>query len=151
MSLIATLLAAIVITPVAAPHIDWDALTLDQQMALIDVWRPDPPERVQVFLPSFSTLPPAPVGEPWFQPLIETYFKVEDYEWAARVSLCESGWKADAINHEGSGAAGLFQMMPGWYNGTWGYHPFDPYNPEENVAAAAWLYYTGGPQNWVCK
>lgn len=141
------LLAAIVIVPFQAPHVDFANLPLEQQLAFIEVIRPDPPGRVVEVAPLPAL--PAPVGEPWFQPLIERHFRVEDYEWAARVSLCESGWRADAKNP--SGAAGLFQMMPGWYTGEWGYRPFDPFDPEQNVEAAAWLLSVEGKSQWVCK
>ena len=150
MNLIAVLLA-IVIMPVAAPHIDWDALTLDQQMALIDVWRPDPPERVQVFLPSFSTLPPAPVGPlppVEVEGLIRTYFQPEDVDLAIQICWCESRFDASARNPT-STASGLFQVMKGWWSGEWSsYPPFDPYDPNENTKFSAWLFYNSGVQNW---
>lgn len=134
--------------PIQSPEIIWSELNLEQQMAIIELWRPDPPP-VRVVEKPAQTL--APVGEPWFQPLIKRYFKPADYQWAARVSLCESGWRADAKNKT-STASGLFQVLEGWWSGEWSAWPaFDPFDAESNVEFAAWLYYTGGPQHWVCK
>lgn len=150
--MIAFILATVItILPVNGPHIDWPNLPLDQQKALIELWRPDPPTRQPVPPPSAS-IPAVEVGEPWFQPLIERYFQPADWQWAARVSLCESGWRVDA-QHPGSKASGLFQIMPGWYTGEWTavWPAFDPFDPDMNVRFAAWLFYEGGPSHWVCK
>ena len=149
--MIAFIVATIItILPVNSPHIDWGNLPLEQQMALIEMWRPDPPTRQTASRP--PPRPSAQVGEPWFQPLIEKYFQPADWQWAARVSLCESGWRVDA-QHPRSKASGLFQIMPGWYNGEWSkvWPPFDPFDPETNVKFAAWLFYAAGPSHWVCK
>ena len=88
--------------------------------------------------------------EQW-RTLVETYFQPEHVGWALRVMGCESGGNPNAANPRSS-ARGLFQFLSGWYTGAWGgTGAFDPYDPEANVRAAAWLFYNGGPSHWVCK
>jgi hypothetical protein len=91
----------------------------------------------------------APGVEQW-RPLIEAHFQPADVPWAMRVMACESGGDPYAKNPR-STASGLFQFLRGWWSGAWGYPAFDPFDPEANVRAAAWLYYTDGPKHWVCK
>lgn len=90
--------------------------------------------------------------------LIEMYFYPEDLEWARRIMMCESSNRPDAKNPQSS-ASGLFQHLPkfweertakaneaGYTNGG------DIFDPRDNVAVAAWLFYEGGgKRHWECK
>ena len=76
-----------------------------------------------------------------WRPLINAYFPAELRWEALQVLDCESRGKPDARN-ESSSAAGLFQFL----EGTWrlastaaGFPDADPFDPEANVASAAWL------------
>lgn len=92
-----------------------------------------------------------PIAPADIEALIGQHFQPEDVEWALRVSYCESGWDANAKNPI-STASGLFQVLRGWWSGEWSDYPaFDPFDPQENVRFAAWLFYNGGSQHWVCK
>lgn len=92
---------------------------------------------------------------------VERYFADDLVDQALLVMACESGGDPDATHPE-SGAAGLFQFLPG----TWvfasagaGFAGASRYDPEANIAAAAWLVdysvRTGHPGgawgHWVCK
>jgi hypothetical protein len=69
--------------------------------------------------------------------------------WALRVAWCESRYHPNSVNSS-SGAAGLFQFMPGtWAGSPW--HAQSPFDPVANAQAAAWLYHTYGPQRWTCQ
>jgi hypothetical protein len=64
----------------------------------------------------------------------------------------ESGWHPDVPNHCGSGARGLFQFMPGWYNGVWWPYAFDPTDPVLSIRI--FFYFIHGPHyggwsNWA--
>lgn len=147
--MIAFILAiSIVITPVQSPHIDWDVLSLDQQMALINVWRSEPEP---IIMP--IQYAPAPLEPTWVRNLVEKYFHVNDVEWALRVSYCESHWDANAKNPTSS-ASGLFQHLAKYWDeraAKAGWPGASIWDPEANTAVAAWLYYQGGPGHWVCK
>lgn len=67
--------------------------------------------------------------------------------WAERVAMCESGDNPNARN--ASGAAGLFQIMPGTWAGT-PYASQSPFNPVANARAAEWLYARRGASAWSC-
>lgn len=151
--MIALILATMItILPFNAPEVDWGTLPLEHQMAMIQMLRPDPipdsPPRQVTSPPSMPS--PAAVGDLWFQPLLDIYFQPGDHQWAARVSLCESGWRVDAKNSTSS-ASGLFQVMEYWWGGHSAYPAFDPFDAEQNVKFAAWLFYQEGPSHWVCK
>jgi soluble lytic murein transglycosylase-like protein len=65
---------------------------------------------------------------------------------ALRVMRCESGGNPSARNSS-SGAAGLFQFMPFWWEGKW-----DPYDAGRNIAEAASLSRAGSDwSHWSCK
>lgn len=99
---------------------------------------------------------PPPAGAEQWRPLIAAYFPPEHIDAALRVLYCESRGNPQAT-HPSSGAAGLFQAMPQWFTGRGfttpsPYGPFDPYNPEANVAFAAWLSAGGSDWTpWVCR
>jgi uncharacterized protein YraI len=64
------------------------------------------------------------------------------------VALCESGLNPNATN-AWSGAAGLFQFLPG----TWATTPWagsSVYDPVANANAAAWMWSVGRRGEWVC-
>ncbi len=90
--------------------------------------------------------------EAW-RPLVEQYFKPEDVAWAMRVMKCESGGNPNAKNSS-SGASGLFQHMPQYWDGRAskaGFPGASIFDPEANIAASAYLFYHGGPGHWSCK
>lgn len=85
--------------------------------------------------------------------LISKYFQPGDVPWAMRVMACESGGDPNAKNPT-STASGLFQHLASYWDGrsvAAGWGGADIFDPEANVAVAAWLFYTGGPSHWVCK
>lgn len=66
------------------------------------------------------------------------------------VARCESGLRPHATNHQGSGATGLFQFMPGTFRGT----PFGGlsiFSPYANALAAGWMVARGGWRAWTCR
>ena len=136
-----------------APAIMFDALTLEQQMLTIDVHRP--PIILPVQFSTGRTVPmsPMPLPSAQVESLIHTYFQPQDWEWALRVSYCESHWDATAKNPTSS-ASGLFQHLARYWDGrsaTAGWAGASIWDAEANTAVAAWLYYEGGPSHWVCK
>jgi hypothetical protein len=83
--------------------------------------------------------------ERW-RPLVAEYFEAEDVELALRIIACESGGKPDAANPTSS-ARGLFQhLASAWAEraAQAGRPGADIFDPEDNVAVAAWLVYEGG-------
>jgi soluble lytic murein transglycosylase-like protein len=80
------------------------------------------------------------VVEQW-RPLVQQFFPSNRVEEALRIIDCESNGDPDAYNPY-SGASGLFQFIPS----TWasiapkaGYGGHSAFEPEANVASAAWL------------
>ena len=68
------------------------------------------------------------------------------------VAWCESRYNPNAVNP--SGAAGLFQFMPG----TWaansvraGYAGASVFDPVANANVAAWMFARGSASQWQCK
>lgn len=110
---------------------------------------------------SSTTAPPRPLKpavEQW-RSLVATFFSSAQVDPALRIMQCESLGDPLAYNPY-SGASGLFQFLPG----TWavtsvkaGYEGSSPFDPEANVAAAAWLagYYESLGRSpwspWYCK
>ncbi len=100
----------------------------------------DAERRAMEALADRSPTPTAGPVERW-RPLVETYFPGDLVEEALSIIDCESNGDPDVRNRR-SGASGLFQFIPG----TWvhasdqaGFAGFSPFEPEANVAAAAWL------------
>jgi hypothetical protein len=92
-----------------------------------------------------------PVSVEVWRSLVAAHFPAEHVDAALSVMACESHGDTYAANPR-STARGLFQFLRGWWSGAWGYPAFDPYNPELNVAAAAWLSKGGTDwSHWVCK
>lgn len=73
--------------------------------------------------------------------------------WALEaVARRESGLRPWVSNYEGSGAAGLFQMMPGTYAGTPpGRAGLSVFSPYANALGAAWLVSRGGWGPWAAS
>jgi hypothetical protein len=77
--------------------------------------------------------------------LVALYFEPADVDRAVRISWCESTFNAGSID-PGDGGAGLFHHSPaGWADvaASAGWPGADIFDPEANVAAAAWLVYQG--------
>lgn len=98
-----------------------------------------------------------PAVEQW-RPLVASYFSPGMVDQALSIIQCESLGDPNAYNPY-SGASGLFQFIPG----TWavtsvkaGFAGFSVFDPEANVASAAWLtsYYQAAGRNpwtpWHC-
>lgn len=106
-------------------------------------------------------------GGPWNHPpaveqwrgLVSQFFPSNRVEEALRILDCESNGDPDALNPY-SGAAGLYQFLPSTWASTApkaGYGGSSVFDPEANIAAAAWLanhyedlgmYYW---QAWSCR
>ena len=73
-----------------------------------------------------------------------------------RIMQCESMGRPDATNSS-SGAAGLMQHLPQYWDAravSAGYSGYSPYDPVANINVSAWLIYQapgGGWQHWVCQ
>lgn len=81
-----------------------------------------------------------------WRPLVEKYFAPEDVERALEVIRCESHGNPAAANPV-STARGLFQHLGSLWReraASAGWAGADIYDPEANVAVAAWLVYHGG-------
>lgn len=98
--------------------------------------------------------------EEW-RPLVERYFPPERVEEALSVMECESQGNPLA-QHPGSLATGLFQFIPNtwdWASGRAGWGGHSAFEPEANIASAAWLVeatitvaHPGGPwAHWTCQ
>ena len=89
-----------------------------------------------------------------WRPLVSRYFHHEDIEWALGIIACESRGDPNARNRRSS-ARGLFQHLGKYWDershkaGWAGASIFDP---EANIAVAAWLFYSqGGKKHWTCR
>jgi peptidoglycan hydrolase CwlO-like protein len=81
-----------------------------------------------------------PAVEQW-RPLVQQFFPSNRVEEALRIIDCESNGDPDAYNPY-SGASGLFQFIPSTWASTApkaGYGGHSAFEPEANVASAAWL------------
>lgn len=98
--------------------------------------------------------------EEW-RPLVEQHFPPEQVEDALSVMECESQGNPLA-QHPGTLATGLFQFIPNtwdWASGRAGWGGHSPFEPEANVASAAWLVaatitvdHPQGPwAHWSCQ
>lgn len=118
----------------------------------------DAERRAMEALAQRSTTPAAGPIERW-RPLVETYFPADRVEEALSIIDCESNGDPGARNRRSS-ASGLFQFI----SGTWahaseqaGFAGSSPYEPEANIAAAAWLVGysldTGAAPwtHWTCR
>jgi hypothetical protein len=97
--------------------------------------------------PTTSPVPPPVEGgafpppvERW-RPLVEAHFAGDLVDQALSIIRCESYGDPDAVNPV-SGAAGLFQHLPRYWPeraAAAGYPGASVYDPEANIAGAAWL------------
>ncbi|GIU92469.1 MAG: hypothetical protein KatS3mg011_1375 [Acidimicrobiia bacterium] len=95
------------------------------------------------------------MSEPEVRALIERFFRPEDVNRAVRIAWCESSFNPRAVNPT-TGAAGLFQHLPSYWPeraAEAGFGGSDIFDPEANVAVAAWLVYEypGGWSHWTCN
>lgn len=117
--------------------------------------------------PSTTTSASGDGGRSWDHPpaverwrsLVTSFFPSHRVEEALRIIDCESNGDPDAYNPY-SGASGLFQFIPSTWATTApraGYAGASPFEPEANVASAAWLaneYQRQGEyywQAWSCR
>ena len=106
----------------------------------------DPPERP----------PRPPKGAEGWRPLVERYFKAANVTWALTTLMCESGgnpnFRHPRTNQYGR-AQGLFSHMSLLFPDRavaagWGRNA-DVFDPETNIAVAAWLFYENqGRRAW---
>ncbi len=88
----------------------------------------------------------APRNVETWRPLVEAHFAPTDVARALRVIGCESSGDPDAKNPRSS-ASGLFQHLGRFWperSVKAGLAGADIFDPEANVAVAAWLVYQGG-------
>lgn len=107
--------------------------------------------------PATTAPPPAPPpdGVAVWRPLVETYFTPDLVDGALVVIDCESGGDPNAYN-PASGAAGLFQFLPEtWQSASAaaGWAGASVFDPEANIAVAAWLVAGSSPpwSQWSCQ
>ena len=105
--------------------------------------------------PTTTRPPPNPGDVERWRGLVTSYFSSDLVEDALRVIQCESRGDPSAYNAS-SAASGLFQFIPS----TWasarsqsGWHGADVFDPEANIAVAAWLVYSSSSPwtHWTCK
>ena len=98
-----------------------------------------------------TRLPPAPAD---IEAIIRAAAGAEgaDPDQLLRVAWCESRYNPSAVNP--SGAAGLFQFMPG----TWaansvraGYAGASVFDPVASANVAAWMFARGAAGQWACR
>jgi hypothetical protein len=90
---------------------------------------------------SSKCLPTSPTG------IIRYVFPASTEDAALRVAYCETGGTFNIYAHNPSGASGLFQLMPTWWQGK-----FNPYNPWANTRAAYSISSAGTNWGaWVCQ
>lgn len=101
------------------------------------------------------------LGVERWRPLIERYFPRERVDEALQIMACESRGDPEAKNPY-STASGLFQFLEGTWPGAArgaGFGDADRFDPEANIAAAAWLVqhsiridHPNGPWgHWACR
>ena len=98
--------------------------------------------------------------EAW-RPLVSAHFPPERVDEALRIIRCESKGDPTAVNPY-SGASGLFQFLSRtweWASAEAGWAGASVFDPEANIASAAWLVQTSidtdhprGPWgHWTCS
>ncbi len=89
-----------------------------------------------------------------WRPLVSLYFEPRDIDWAMAIIKCESRGDPNARNPRSS-ARGLFQHLARYWpkrSQKAGWEGASIYDPEANIAVAAWLFYEGGGKShWTCK
>ena len=115
-----------------------------------------PAQAVGIFYPEFAqAIPVSDSPALTLGGLVDRYFHTAaDQEWALRAALCES---SALPSHVGSAevssalAVGWFQHLARFWaerSTAAGWEGSNIFDPEANVAVAAWLYYTSGPHHW---
>lgn len=105
---------------------------------------------------SRSSSPNYTIGEAAAQwrPLVESYFPADQVDYALAVLWCESRGDPNAANPTSS-ARGLFQHLERYWparSTSAGWAGYSIFDPEANVAVAAWLSAGGtGWHHWTCK
>lgn len=121
---------------------------------LLDEYRDMASRHPGYFAPRPSV--PSPQSSGWsgsveeWRPLVSTYFRADLVETALCLVGYESGGDPDAYNAS-SGASGLFQHLRRYWTertAASGWAGADIFDPEANVAVAAWLQRTGGWGHW---
>ena len=90
--------------------------------------------------------------ERW-RPLVAAYFPAGQVDRALCIIRYESGGNPDA-HHSGSGASGLFQHLPKYWgerSRKAGWAGASVWDPEANVAVAAWLWRVAGWGHWTVR
>lgn len=86
--------------------------------------------------------------------LVSRYFRPEDVNKAIRIAWCESSFNPYSVNPQ-TQASGLFQHLPRYWaerSAEAGFPGADIFDPDANVAVAAWLVYEGGGwSHWTCR
>ncbi len=87
---------------------------------------------------------PMSAGVEQWRPLVAHYWPADQVDLMLKVIDCESGGVPSVPNRHGSGALGLFQIMPLWQKG-W---PGDYTDPWTNAAVAYQIWLTQGLGAW---
>ena len=98
--------------------------------------------------PSVPAMPPR--GVAGWRSLIASHFPASQVDDALRVVACESGGNPSVVNPVG-GYAGLFQHAPAYWNERStkaGWSGASIFDPEANIAVAAWLVDRDGWGHW---
>lgn len=126
-----------------------------QDMRSRHLWYFDPQPSRPVDGPSSSGW--SGTVESW-RGLVSLYFPAEQVNRALCIMSHESKGNPNALNTRGSSAAGLFQFLRGTWDGVptaisgGSYDSGAVYNPEANIAAAAWLWErSGGWGPWTVR
>jgi hypothetical protein len=78
----------------------------------------------------------------WYSTALEVGWPESEWPTIDRVMKCESQCSPKA--HNRSGASGLMQIMPLWWNGR------DPYDPTVNLTMALEVHERQGWRAWSC-
>jgi hypothetical protein len=90
---------------------------------------------------------PRPVGR-WVWLARDTGWKWDDIDMLMHIIARESSGYPEVPNGQGSGAMGLLQWMPQWYNGAW-HEPFDPTNPRASLSVGVEVHASQGWGPWA--
>ena len=137
---------ATIATPIATPIATLGSSTPSTSTSTST--EPAPPLRSE---PDDTWLPPDAV-ERW-RILLLDFFPTDEVDRALRVMWCESRGEPGAV-HPGSGAAGLFQHLPIFWeerSAAAGFADRDIHDPEANIAVAGWLVQRDGWRHWLAS
>ncbi len=136
--------------PVAAPTtLDTSIATLGSTTSTTSTSTEPAPSPLAEF--DGTWLPPDAV-ERW-RTLLLDFFATDEVDRALRVMWCESRGEPGAV-HPGSGAAGLFQHLPIFWeerSANAGFADRDIHDPEANIAVAGWLVERDGWRHWLAS